>query len=350
MIDCQSSAILRLKKWGLGPRPQPPEALVSPPACGSRQNRRTALLAACALLPACAADATAPNATPLPIGPPARPFLVPLGGLVLNTAAWGFGGLSGFHLAPDLAVTAISDLGRWWRSSLVLQQGRLAGLGEVRHGPLRDAAGAPLRRGASGDAESLVRLPQGDWLVGFERQHRILRYRDLAGPGTPVEAPPGLADAPGNGGLEGLALLPDGRLLALAEQMPGPGGPDSRAAWFGTPQSGRFTWRPASYLPAPGLDPTDVAGLPDGGLLVLERRFSIFGGFSARLVHVPAAAVLAPASLAGQPWLDLPTDAPAENWEGVAVARHAGRTLVALLSDDNQSPWQQSLLLLYAVA
>jgi hypothetical protein len=307
-------------------------------------------MAGCALLPACTADATAPAATPLPLGPPARPFLTPLGGLVLNTAAWGFGGLSGLYLAPDFSVTAVSDLGRWWRASLRLEQGRLAGLGAVQHGPLRDSAGAPLRRGASSDAESLVRLPQGDWLVGFERQHRILRYRDLAGPGTLVEAPSGLAQAPGNGGLEGLALLPDGRLLALAEQLPGAAGPESRAAWFGRWQAGRIAWRATSYLPAEGMDPTDVAALPEGGLLVLERRFSILGGFGARLVHVPAAAVQGADPLSGTSWLELPPDAPAENWESVAVTRHAGRTLVALLSDDNQSPWQQSLLLLYALA
>lgn len=269
---------------------------------------------------------------------------------MLNTAAWGFGGLSGLHLAPDLTLTAISDLGRWWRAPLLLRDGRLEGLGEVRHGPLRDAAGTALRRGAQGDAESLVRLPQGDWLVGFERQHRILRYRDLTGPGIPVEAPPGLEGAPSNGGLEGLTLLSDGRLLALAEQLPGAEGPESRAAWLGTFQNTRIIWRQTSYLPAPGLEPTDAAGLPDGSALVLERRFSLFGGFTARLAHLPAAALRGPGPFSAETWLELPPDAPAENWEGVAVTQHAGRGLVALVADDNQSPLQQSLLLLYALA
>jgi hypothetical protein len=308
------------------------------------------LLAGCGLLAACAASADAPLATPLPLAAPSRPFLVPLGGLTLNTAAWGFGGFSGLHLASDLTLTAISDLGRWWRSSLVLRQGQLVGLGPVRHGRLRDASGVALRRGAPGDAESLTRLRQGDWLVGFERQHRVLRYRDLSGPGTPVEPPPDLMDAPGNGGLEGLAQLPDGRLLALAEQMPGLAGPESRAAWFGLPQAGRITWQMTSYMPAPGLDPTDVAALPDGGALVLERRFSMFGGFGARLAHLPPEALRGASPMTGETWLDLPPDGPAENWEGVAVARHAGRNLVVILSDDNQNVWQQSLLLLYALA
>ncbi|WP_431303348.1 esterase-like activity of phytase family protein [Sediminicoccus sp. BL-A-41-H5] len=304
---------------------------------------RRALLAGLALLPGCA-RASAPV-----LGPPARPFLEPLGALALDTSPWGFGGLSALHLAPDLTLTAISDLGRWWRAPLVLREGRLSGIGEVRHGPLRDAAGQPLRRGSNGDAESLARLPDGDWLVGFERRHRILRFRDLAGPGQPIETPPGLEEAPGNGGLEGLAILADGRLLALAESLPGAAGPESRAAWFGTLNGGRVTWRRTSYIPAAGMDPTDAAGLPDGGALVLERRFSIFGGFTGRLAHLPAAAPRGVEPLRGETWLDLPPDAPAENWEGVAVARHGGRTLVVLVSDDNQSPFQETLLLLYAL-
>ncbi len=275
---------------------------------------------------------------------------MPLGGLVLDTSPWGFGGLSGIHLAPDLTLTAISDLGWWWRAPLLLRDGQLAGIGEALHGPLRDSGGGILRRGVQGDAESLTRLPDGDWLVGFERRHRILRYRDLAGPGLPVEALPGIENAPSNGGLEGLAMLADGRLLALAEQLPGHGGPESRAAWFGTPQGGRITWRATDYLPAPGLEPTDVAGLPDGGALVLERRFSILGGFTGRLARLSPAALGSGAPLVAETWLDLPPDAPAENWEGVAVLRHAGRVLVALISDDNQSPFQQTMLLLYALA
>jgi hypothetical protein len=305
---------------------------------------RRALLAGLALLPGCA-HATVPL-----LGAPNRPFLEPLGALVLDTAPWGFGGFSALHLGPDLTLTAISDLGRWWRAPLVLREGRLVAIGEVRHGALRDAAGHPLRRGAQGDAESVARLPDGDWLVGFERRHRILRYRDLTtGPGVPIDTPPGLEESPGNGGLEALALLADGRLLALSEALPGAAGPDSRAAWLGRLSGARLNWRRTSYLPAPGMEPTDAAGLPDGGALVLERRFSIFGGFTCRLAHVSAATLRGDDPLQGETWLDLPPDAPAENWEGVAVARHAGRTLIVLMSDDNQSPFQQTLLLLYAL-
>jgi hypothetical protein len=311
--------------------------------------RRRHLFAGLSLLSIGSAGATSPVATPLALAAPRSGKLQPLGGLELNTSAWGFGGLSALNLAPDLTLTALSDRGRWWRAPLRLSEGRLAGIGDVAYGPLRDAAGAPLGQSANADSESLARLPNGDWLVGLERWHRILRYRDLAGPSQPFEAPPGLEAAPRNGGLEALTVLADGRLLAIAEDLPG-SEPETRAAWIGTFQGPRISWRRTEYRPASGLVPTDAAALPDGGALVLERRFSLFGGFSARLAHLPAAALRGMAPLAGETWLELPPDAPAENWEGVATARHQGRTLVALVSDDNQSPFQRTLLLLYAIA
>ena len=39
---------------------------------------------------------------------------------------------------------------------------------------------------------------------------------------------------------------------------------------------------------------------------------------------------------------------PSKNWEGVAVTRYGDETLVGLLSDDNESILQHSLLLLLA--
>ncbi|MBS7810804.1 esterase-like activity of phytase family protein [Roseococcus pinisoli] len=310
--------------------------------------RRRHLLAGLSLLPAGAARARVPTTKPLEVSAPRSGRLRPLGGLEVDTSAWGFGGFSALHLSPELMLTSVSDRGRWWRAPLRLEGGRLAGLGEASFGPFRDGAGAPIGQGISADAESLARLPDGDWLVGMERRHRILRYRDLAGPSQPFDLPPGLEAAPRNGGLEALTVLSDRRLLAIAEDLDG-GPPGSRAAWLGTLQGRRVDWRRTAYRPESGRDPTDAAGLPEGGALVLERRFTLFGGFSGRLAYVPAAALAGSALLEGETWMDMPPDAPSENWEGVAATRHEGRTLVALITDDNQNPFQRTLLLLYAV-
>jgi hypothetical protein len=307
--------------------------------------RRALLLALPGLL---AAPAPARAVTgPFPLPAPARPGLRPLGGLVLDTSLWGFGGFSGLHLAPDLTLSAVSDRGRWWQARLRLDaEGRPLALEDPRHGPLRGANGQALS-GRAGDAEALARLEQGGWLIAFERQHRIQHHARLDAPGAGFPAPPGLAAAPDNGGLEALTQLADGQLLAIAESLP-PGGEGAlRAAWFARLEAGRPRWTPAAYRPEPDMEPTGAAGLPDGGALVLERRYALFSGFRCRLARLPAAALSAEAPLAGETLLSLPEEAPAENWEGVAVARHGGATLVALISDDNERRAQRSLLLLY---
>ena len=307
---------------------------------------RRALLAACLAAtapPAFAQTAAQPLMLPDLLGP-----LRPLGGLVIDAKALGGGGFSGAHLAQDLTLTLISDRGHWAEARLMLDGLTPIGLAPLRHGPLRDEAGRPLPRGFNADAEALARLPDGTWLVAFERRHRIRAYRRLDGPGTYVALPPGLDNAPANGGLESLAVLSDGRLFAIAETFAPPDRPELRHAWLGAP--GR--WVPLYWQPTPGFHPTDAAILPDGSALVLERRFSLLGGFAARLVRaVPNALSSAREGtvLGGETILTL-DDAPlpSENWEGVAVTRFGDQTLVALMSDDNESVLQRSLLLLFA--
>ena len=270
-----------------------------------------------------------------------------LGGLHIDNAALGAGGLSALHLDDALVATFIDDRTRWAQARLVLRDGLAAGLVPMAAGALNDGAGQPLPRGYAGDAEGLARLPDGTWLVSFERWHRIRAYRRLDGAGVYFEAPPGLRRAPTNGGLEALALLADGRLLAITERLEPLGSPDLREGWIGGPGQ----WSLLAYRPAEGFHPVDAAGLPDGGALVLERRFAWYSGFAARLVRVSAAAIAAAgqgAVLEGMEILRLDGGvAPAENWEGLATLQHDGRLLVAIVSDDNHTLTQRSLLLLF---
>jgi hypothetical protein len=333
-----SGARLSVRLWwrdALIPRMVPAPSL-------SRRALLAALLASSAA-PVAAQNAAQPFTLPDVPGP-----LRPLGGLVIDAKALGGGGFSGVHITPDLTLTLISDRGHWAEARLVLDGLTPIGLHPLRHGPLRDEAGKPIPRGFAADAEALARLPDGTWLVAFERRHRIRAYRHLDGPGAYVAPPPGLESAPPNGGLESLAMLQDGRLFAIAETFAPPDRPELRHAWLGVP--GR--WTPLYWQPAPGFHPTDAAILPDGRALVLERRFSLLGGFSARLVMTaPEALRLARQGtvLLGEAILML-DDAPlpAENWEAVAVTRFGDQTLVALISDDNESILQRSLLLLFA--
>lgn len=293
------------------------------------------------------AEGTVARPLPLPPLPPGS-RLQPLGGLVIDEAALGFGGLSGLHIDADLRLTAIGDQSRWFTARLVLEQGRPAGLAELRTGHLSDGAGQTLPRGYAGNSEALARLPDGSWLVGFERWHRIRAYRTLDAPGRYVEAPPGLERAPGNGGLEALAVLADGRWLAIAEKLEVPRQPQLLRAWLGGP--GR--WLPLAYRPAEGFLPADAAPLPEGGALVLERSFSLFAGFAGRLVRLSAAQLrdaVPDGVLAGEEILRLAAPLPRDNFEGVTVFRSGARTLVAVVSDDNENRLQRTLLLVFAL-
>lgn len=312
----------------------------------SRPPRRAilaaGLLTAGCLHPAPPAGSAAIALPPLPVTGPLRS----LGGFDIDNARLGAGGLSGVHVDDALLATVIDDRGRWAQARIVLRDGVAAALQPVASGPLNDGNGAPLPRGYAADAEGLVRLPDGTWLVAFERWHRIRAYRRLDGPGAFVDPPEGLDRAPHNGGVESLAVLADGRMLAVAERMAPPGRPALRQGWVGGPGA----WLPLSYRPRDGFLPVDAAGLPDGGALLLERRFRWHSGFAARLVRLPAGAIVAGAVLEGSEILHMDGRlVPAENWEGVAALRHHGRTLVALVADDNHVLTQRSLMLLFAL-
>ncbi|MGQ0674822.1 MAG: esterase-like activity of phytase family protein, partial [Rhodospirillales bacterium] len=114
-----------------------------------------------------------------------------LGGLHLTSRDRRFGGYSGLETIPGGKLAAISDTGHW----LVFEplrdaQGRLIGVraGEIE--PLKNERGQPLSGKGRSDAEALRRDPvQGGFLVAFEREHRLLRYRAVGGPGVPIALP-----------------------------------------------------------------------------------------------------------------------------------------------------------------
>ncbi len=201
---------------------------------------------------------------------------------------------------------------------------------------------------AARDAEELARLPGGDALVAFERDHRLLRYPpDLRGQPTRAPTPPGLAEAPDNGGVEALAVFPDGRTLAIEEGWDD-GRPDRRA-WIAQ-APGLEDWRPLVYRARPPFRPTGATVSPSGDLLVLERRASFFGGWGARIVRVSGDAVRPGAVLEGEELARLEAPLLADNFEAIAARPGPeGETLVYLLSDDNGSVWQATYLVLLAL-
>lgn len=296
-----------------------------------------------------------------------RPNLAEVGALRFRGAielpdGGGVGGLSGLWVSGDGGrFLAISDNGRTLTGRLSYDAaGRLVGAGDftARDLPLDERKG---RTGRMNDSEEVARLADGSWLVSFERNHRILRYRSgperPEGEPAPLPTPPGLEDAPPNGGPEAMAALADGRLLVIEEGADD--GVVERRAWIGKAGlTARGDWQALTYRTAPRFRPAGAAALPDGGALVLERYVSLLGGWASRIVHVPADALRPGAVIDGVELARLERPLLVDNFEGIAVrpAPNAagpngdmptGDMMVYIVSDDNRSALQRTYMMMF---
>ena len=281
--------------------------------------------------------------TPLPLdeGDPDRRRLGQLhflGAWSLTSNDPRFGGLSSLHVEGGEAM-AFSDSG--WLARFPLPKGARTVRGEVR--ALADGPAAA-RRKSQRDIESMAVLGDKVWL-GFERRNGIWRYDRRTWRVESGAAPPAMRSWPANRGAEAMVRLPDGRFLVFDEGN-GRGGPAllfaGDPAVEGTPV---FEMR---YQPPAGYRTTDAALLPDGRILVLNRRFRVLEGVSAKLTMLQGR--LAPgAVLRAREVADFHRPVTVDNMEGLSVTREGGRTIVWLTSDDNYSPLQRTLLMKFAL-
>ena len=184
-----------------------------------------------------------------------------------------FGGWSDLHVAPDgKSLSSISDEGSWLTATIDYDHdGNLAGLSNGRIGSLRGLDGKPLENKVMADAEGMALLPDGSWLVSFERHHRFWRYPTLDGTPTLIEGPADLGQQPNNGGVEAVTALADGRIIAISEEYVV--NPGMLRGWIGQPAGGgRYTWQTFDYAKTPDFNPTALVQLPDGAVLPARAR------------------------------------------------------------------------------
>jgi hypothetical protein len=293
---------------------------------------------------------------PVPLNPEAPQErrvgdLIFRGGLALNDPIDGVGGFSAIRVSADGArLLALSDRGRWFDMALAYDpRGDLAGAEVAGSGRLIDPDGRSLTRVYESDAESVAALPNGSLVVAFEQDHRLWRYPGteppFSQPPTELKAPPGIGRARGNQGMEAVTELADGRLLVIAEGLRL--ADDTGAAWVGDGER----WSAVGYGLNPGFEPTGAALLPDGDVIVTERRASLLGGFAARLVRLPRESLDGGARLDGREIARLERPLTVDNVEAVAVRLNgSGETLVYVVSDDNFTPFQRSLLMMFELS
>src|SRR5216684_1562369 len=229
------------------------------------------------------------------------------GGLVLRSSYQHFGGISAIRVAPDGAhFIALTDKGWWFRGRIVYEATRPSGIADAEMAPILGADGRPLAAG--------------------------------------------LRSLPPNRGIEALVFVPKGlplagTLIAISERGLDKAG-NIRGFLIGGASPGDFAVRRSSNY-----DVTDAALLPGGDVVLLERRFSWSSGLAVRMRRIPLGEIKPDAVVDGPVLFDVDLGYEIDNMEGLSVHRSAGGEVVlTLISDDNFSAVQRTLLLQFTLA
>ena len=281
------------------------------------------------------------------------------GGLVISSKNEKFGGYSGLVLSEDgTDLVAISDRGWWLRARIAYEDDRVSSIGAATTARLLGPNGRVITNNHASDAEGLTAFDarglKGRLLMALERRERLLLYdfgrhgfravpREIAVPGA-------FRRAKFNKELEavgrfGTSSALNGTIIVLSERFLDDNG-DIRGWLIGGRKPGPF-----SLARTDGYDVTDLAILPDGDVLVLERRLNAIklAGMRVRRIAgsdiAPGRTVQARVLVEGnQPLHNV------DNMEGIAVHRSPGGELrISIISDDNYNPLQRTLLLQFAL-
>lgn len=283
-----------------------------------------------------------------PDEPARRTFgsLVFKGGLVLSCSDPHFGGISALSIQKDgKQFLALSDRAYWIRGQIVYEQGMPAGITDADIAPVRGPGG---RHFSGWDTESIAQ--QADCLyMGIEGLDRIFKflydgvqfpcYQDA------IPFPEGVKDLPENGGLEALALFPKNNLnpevlLAFSEQGLDAEG-NHLSYWIENNESRGFSVKRSNNYYISG-----AAELPDGDVLILERKYDLESGVSVRLRRLRAKDIKPGTLVDGKILMEVDMRCEVDNMEAISLHRApSGKTILTLMSDDNFSLLQRTLLL-----
>jgi hypothetical protein len=281
------------------------------------------------------------------------------GGIELSSDDERFGGLSSLELSLDgTGLLAVSDRGFWLKADIRYTDGHLSGLDKTVMAPILSSDGKPNKGKIRSDAEALAGWEpgkiDGKMIVGFESRTRAglydlgkngfkARFRDLKLPRSAVKGPL-------NQELEAIGRFVKGPLagsiIAISELNKDENGDIRAFVWSGGRKAFGFSIKQFEDYAI-----TDLAILPDGDILTIERSFSstTLPGMAIRRIRTQE--ILANGAVS--PRLIFSGRMPfyrIDNMEGIAVSELNGETRVTVISDNNYRPeYQRTLLLQFAL-
>jgi len=264
-----------------------------------------------------------------------------LGGVSLTSPDPAFGGFSSVNIHGE-RFTLLSDGG----NAVSFRLDDRWRISEPRFANLPGGPGTGWQK-EDRDSESMATDPAtGRVWVGFENANAIWRYAPDFTRAERFATPPAMAKWYANLGAETLVRRRDGSFLVLSESAePGSHGKHVGLIFRGDPTEDARAALTFAYRPPRHYDPSDAAELLDGRLVVVNRRFQPPYRFLTTLTVVERADIKPGAVVKGRVIATLAPPLIHDNFEGVAVTRKQGATILWLVSDDNQFPLQRSLLL-----
>jgi hypothetical protein len=273
-----------------------------------------------------------------------------VGGLEMTSASRDLGGLSALRfLDAGSEFIGVADTGFWFAGKVERSEDSApAGISGFRMRAMPDPSGTRERLKWEADAEGLL-VKGGTLTASFERVHRIssgkIDAQTLQIHLTDEALPVPEFELRSNKGFETLALSPEsgplaGARVAVTEKSLNKKG-DIFAGVMEGPKKGIF------FVARNGaFDITDGDFLPDGDLLLLERRFNMADGIAMRLTLVKGSDIEPGATVSGETLFEADMGYQIDNMEALDVWQDAaGATRVTLLSDDNHSILQRNILL-----
>lgn len=275
-------------------------------------------------------------------------------GLVLTSPFPRFGGLSGLRLDPKgERFISFSDHGHWFTGRIVYDGRAMTGLADVESAPMLGPDGKPITARGWFDSESIA-IDGSFVYIGLERVNKVLRFDFSKGftraRGEVVPLPKAASRLPNNKGLEALVFVPSGQplagtLVAMSERGLDADG-NLVAFLVGGPTPGQFSVRRTDDF-----DISDAVLLPAGDLLILERKFSWLSGVGIRIRRIPLTSVAPNAVIDGPAIFEADLANEVDNMEGIdAHVTEQGETVLTMVSDDNFSMIQRTLLLQFTLA
>ncbi len=277
------------------------------------------------------------------------------GGLEWTSGNRDFGSLSGLRFtAPGSALLAVSDNGFWISGAIGRDgEGHAASFDQVRIVEMSDQDGKRTSEKWNTDAEGL--LVDGDKVsVSFERNHRIstgtLDQATLLFTAKEEPLPVPARELRDNRGFETLTKASNesplqGARVAVTEKSLNKDGNIFAGVMEGPRKGMFFVKRDNEY------DVSDGDFLPDGDLLLLERRFSMASGVAMRIRRIEGADIKPGATVDGPILFEADMAYQIDNMECLDVwQRSDGATMISLASDDNHSILQRNIYLEFKLA